>query len=156
MSTVGSQPSLTSEFTVILQSCAKHYLYLYSLHILTYHLPVYVWEEQIQVSIFHLNFPLNQSVPSRSGVENGKDGKGLHLACHSTVFYKITFTCVTIHWPSLPSPWASMRESTYSGRRPVNQQVSFCRSDVDSGTNMANLLTDNRLWLLASNEKIPY
>lgn len=66
MSPVGSHPPLTSEFTLILHKMHQA-LYLYPLYIVTYHLAVYVWEEQMRgvlyfpilVSIFHLNFITN-------------------------------------------------------------------------------------------------
>lgn len=38
--------------------------------------------------------------------------------------------------PSLPSPLANNRASTYSGLLPVNHEVSFCNVELDSGTNI--------------------
>ena len=42
--------------------------------------------------------------------------------------------------PSLPSPCATTRSSTNSGRLPSIHDVSFCSSDDDSGTNIGTLI----------------
>lgn len=41
--------------------------------------------------------------------------------------------------PSLPSPLANNRASTYSGLLPVSQEVIFCNNELDSGTNIVIL-----------------
>lgn len=57
--------------------------------------------------------------------------------------------------PSLPSPNARTRESRYSGRRPVNQEVICWSIELEAGTNV-DILQFEKIMINSSFVKSEY